>query len=87
MLGNKSYQPSNLIDTYLILKFLGDFESATALLDLAVFYMSSHSMYGKLLQSCLTLCYPIDSSPSGSPIPGILQARTLERVAISFSNA
>ena len=41
----------------------------------------------KLLQSCLTLCDPGDSSPSGSPIPGILQARTLEWVAISFSNA
>ena len=41
----------------------------------------------KLLQSCPTLCDPIDSSPSGSPIPGILQARTLEWVAISFSNA
>ena len=41
----------------------------------------------KLLQSCLTLCDPIDSRPSGSPIPGILQARTLEWVAISFSNA
>ena len=41
----------------------------------------------KLLQSCLTLCDPIDSSPSGSTIPGILQARTLEWVAISFSNA
>ena len=41
----------------------------------------------KLLQSCLTLCYPIDSSPPGSPIPGILQARILEWVAISFSNA
>ena len=41
----------------------------------------------KLLQSCLTLCDPIDGSPSGSPIPGILQARTLEWVAISFSNA
>ena len=39
------------------------------------------------LQSCQTLCNPIDSSPSGSPIPGILQARTLEWVAISFSNA
>ena len=39
------------------------------------------------LQSCLTLCDPIDGSPSGSPIPGILQARTLEWVAISFSNA
>ena len=41
----------------------------------------------KLPQSCLTLCDPIDSSPSGSPVPGILQARTLEWVAISFSNA
>ena len=40
----------------------------------------------KLLQSCLTLCHPIDRSPPGSPIPGILQARTLEWVAISFSN-
>ena len=39
-----------------------------------------------LLQSCLTLCDPIDGSPSGSPILGILQARTLEWVAISFSN-
>ena len=41
----------------------------------------------KSLQLCPTLCYPIDSSPPGSPVPGILQARTLEWVAISFSNA
>ena len=41
----------------------------------------------KSLQSCPTLCDPIDGSPSGSTVPGILQARTLERVAISFSNA
>ena len=41
----------------------------------------------KLLQSCLTLCDPIAGSPPGSPVPGILQARTLEGVAISFSNA
>ena len=41
----------------------------------------------KSLQSCLTLCDPRDGSPPGSPIPGILQARTLEWVAISFSNA
>ena len=40
----------------------------------------------KLLQSCLTLCDPRDNSPPGSPILGILQARTLEWVAISFSN-
>ena len=41
----------------------------------------------KSLQLCPTLCDPIDGSPSGSPVPGILQARTLEWVAISFSNA
>ena len=41
----------------------------------------------KSLQSCPTLCDPIGGSPPGSPIPGILQARTLEWVAISFSNA
>ena len=40
----------------------------------------------KSLQSCPTLCDPIDGSPPGSPVPGILQARTLEWVAISFSN-
>ena len=39
----------------------------------------------KLLQSCPTLCHPIDGGPPGSPVPGILQARTLEWVAISFS--
>ena len=41
----------------------------------------------KSLQSCLTLCDPIDGSPPGSPVPGILQARTVEWVAISLSNA
>ena len=41
----------------------------------------------KSLQSCPTLCDPVDSSPPGSPVPGILQTRTLEWVAISFSNA
>ena len=41
----------------------------------------------KSLQSCLTLCNPTNGSPPSSPIPGILQARTLEWVAISFSNA
>ena len=51
-----------------------------------------HGLYSpaaaaKSLQSCPTLCDPIDGSPPGSPVPGILQARTLEWVAISFSNA
>ena len=41
----------------------------------------------KSIQSCLTLCNPIDGSPPGSPVPGMLQAKTLEWVAISFSNA
>jgi len=41
----------------------------------------------KSLQSCPTLCDPIDGSPPGFPVPGMLQARTLEWVAISFSNA
>ena len=45
------------------------------------------SAAAKSLQSCPTLCDPIDGSPPGSPIPGILQARILECVAISFSNA
>ena len=49
-------------------------------------YVSLGYLAAKSLQSCPTLCNPIDGSPPGSPIPGILQARTLERVAISFSN-
>ena len=49
--------------------------------------VSAVAAAAKSLQSCPTLCDPIDSSPSGSPVPGILQARTLEWVAISFSNA
>ena len=49
-------------------------------------YMSTAAAAAKLLQSCPTLCDPIDGSPPGSPVPGILQARTLEWVAISFSN-
>ena len=48
---------------------------------------SAAAAAGKSLQSCPTLCDPIDVSPRGSPVPGILQARTLEWVAISFSNA
>ena len=50
-------------------------------------FLNAAAATAKSLQSCPTLCYPIDSSPPDSPIPGILQARTLEWVAISFSNA
>ena len=50
-------------------------------------YASASAAAVKLSQSCLTLCNPIDGSSPGSSVPGILQARTLEWVAISFSNA
>ena len=50
-------------------------------------YIYTAAAAAKSLQSCLTLCDPIGGSLPGSPIPGILQARTLEWVAISFSNA
>jgi len=58
--------------------FLNDFIPDTLFLQIC---------FAKSLQSCLTLCNPVDSSPPGCPVPGILQARTLEWVAISFSNA
>ena len=47
--------------------------------------MAAAAAVAKSLQSCLTLCDPIDSSPPGPPVPGILQARTLEWVATAFS--
>ena len=50
-------------------------------------FWSAAAAAAKSLQSCPTLCDPIDGSPPGSPVPGILQARTLEWVAISFSSA
>ena len=65
-------RPTHLMETYPIFSKSTDLNVAAT---------------AKSLQSCLTQCDPIDSSPSGSPIPGILQARTLEWVAISFSNA
>ena len=51
------------------------------------FFFMAAAAAAKSLQSCPTLCDPIDGSPPGSPVPGILQARTLEWVAISFSKA
>ena len=50
-------------------------------------YTWSTAAAAKSLQSCPTLCDPIDGSPSGSSVPGVLQARIMEWVAISFSNA
>ena len=52
-----------------------------------IIYISIQTATAKSLQSCPTLCDPVDGSPPGSPVSGILQARTLEWVAISFSNA
>ena len=65
-----------LLDHMVILNF---WETAV------LFYTAAAA--AKSLQLCLTLCDLIDGSPSGSPVPGILQARILEWVAISFSNA
>ena len=59
-------------------------------INMKIFYCHQNSAAAaaaKLLQSCPTLCDPIDGSPPGSPVPGILQARTLEWGAISFSDA
>ena len=50
-------------------------------------YCPSYCQFSSVTQSCPTLCNPKDCSPPGSPVPGILQARTLEWVAISFSKA
>ena len=50
-----------------------------------IFFFIAYAAAAKSLQSCPTLCDPVDSSPPGTPVPGILQARTLEWVAISFS--
>ena len=59
---------------------------------IGLFFVTSTTLFliaaaAKSLHSCPTLCDPIDSSPPDSPVPGILQARTLEWVAIAFSNA
>ena len=65
--------------------FLSSLDSGTYYLDFPC--VAAATAGAASLQSCLTLCNPIDGSPPGSPVPGILQAITLEWVAISFSNA
>ena len=59
----------------------------TAIPLLVIYPAAAAAAAAKSLQSCSTLCDPIDSSPPGSTVPGILQARILQWVAISFSNA
>ena len=93
-----SFKPAFSLSFFIFIKRL--FSSSTlsairvvssAYLRLLIFFLAILSCHaaaaGKSLQSCPTLCHPIDSSPPGSPIPGIFQARTLEWVAISFPNA
>jgi len=65
----------------------GTFSQIPAIAGLEPHFENRSAAAAKSLQSCPTLCNPIDGSPPGSPVPGILQARTLEWVAISFSNA
>ena len=67
---------------FLLHSFLRDFVSK----NISKINLLLAAAAAKSLQSCPTLCNPIDGSAPGSPIPGILQARTLEWVAISFSN-
>ena len=81
------YQGSELLGHYSIATFSSFFQAALLLPRNTFCFPSAAASVAKSLQSCPTLCDPIDGSPTGSPIPGILQARTLEWVVISFSNA
>ena len=73
ILGNR--QTAFILYTYFLIPFM------------VIRLFSAAAAAAKSFQSCPTLCNPIDGSPPGSPVPEILQARTLEWVAISFSNA
>ena len=87
--SNYSYSPKGIIfrvSKYIKWKvFSGHIQQSFNFIKIYIF--SATAAAAKSLQSCLTLCDPIDGSPPGSPVSGILQARTLEWVAISFSNA
>ena len=87
-------QKPNLLDSHLTLKVLLHVKTLYQVLESRSNFSNIISQLGwvaaaaaKSLQSCPTLCDPTDGSPPGFPVPGILQARTLEWVAISFSNA
>ena len=88
MLEKKLKFPTGVLD-----KLLRDCMQRSNFIDLHIWIgfillcMCYITAAAKLFQSCPTLCDPIDGSPPGPPVPGILQARTLEWVAISFSNA
>ena len=70
-----------------LLLYIASYSDILIYMCVCVYVCNTLYAAAKLLQSCTTLCDPIDGSPPGSAIPGILQTRTLEWVAISFSNA
>ena len=72
---------------FLLLTHISNNQILSTLKCVSCFIALFNPCAAKSLQSCPTLCDPIDGSPPGSPAPGILQARTLEWIAISFSNA
>jgi len=87
MLLQRSLNCSHFCFIFLLF-LLGNFHYSFFLITYAFFVSpAAAAAAAKSLQSCLTLCDPIDGSPLGSSVPGILQARILEWVAISFSNA
>ena len=79
--------PMIFLLSQLLLKIFTTWYINTFPMHSAMAVLAAAAAAAKLLQSCPTLCDPIDGSPSGSSVPGILQARTLEWVAISFSKA
>ena len=79
-LPDSGIKPASLMSPALV----GEFFTTNVTWEAIINYAAAAA---KSLQSCPTLCDPIDGSPPGSTVPGILQARTLEWVAISFSNA
>ena len=84
-------QPSHPLSspspTFNLSQHQGLFQGLSSLHQVAKVFPAAAAAAAKSLQSCPTLCDPIDGSPPGSPVPGVLQARTLEWVAISFSSA
>ena len=82
-----SFQNSYIFFTQILIFLVRNIRSFKTFLGEVFLVYLPAAAAAKSLQLCPTLCDPIDGSPPGSPIPGILQARTLEWVAISFSNA
>ena len=85
--GSKDQVSANKSGQHLFLKIKFYWNTARPLFAFCLWLLPAAAAAAKSRQSCPTLCDPIDGSPTGSSVPGILQARTLEWVAISFSNA